>query len=104
MCIFCHIIAKKKPAEVVYENDTIIAFKDINPKAPVHILIVPKKHIASINEIEKNDGDILSEILFSSKEIARDQKIDDAYKLIFNVGKKGGQIIDHLHLHLLGGF
>lgn len=104
MCIFCQIINKEQSADIVYENDRIIAFRDINPKAPVHILIVPKKHIASIKDIERKDRDFIGEIIYSAKCIAEAQKIDEGYKLVFNVGRKGGQIVDHLHLHLLGGW
>jgi len=103
-CIFCKIVDKQQPSDIVYENDKVIAFCDINPKAPVHILIVSKKHIASIKDIEEKDQDLIGEIVYSAKRIAEDQKIDEGYKLVFNVGRKGGQVIDHLHLHLLGGW
>lgn len=104
MCIFCKIIAKKQPADIVYENDKVIGFTDINPKAPVHILIVPKIHIPSMREIGEEHRDVLAEILVASEVIAEEQKIKDCHKLVFNVGRKGGQVIDHLHLHLLGGW
>ncbi len=104
MCIFCEIIKKERPADFVYENGEVAAFKDITPKAPVHILIVPKKHIASVEDLEDIDRDRICEMFFAAKKIARDQKIDEGYKLVFNVGRKGGQVIDHLHLHLLGGW
>jgi len=103
-CIFCKIIKHEQQGDVVYENEKIIAFKDINPKAPVHILIVPKKHIASMQDIEEEDCEMLSEIFLVSKKIATDQNIDDGYKLVCNVGRKGGQTIDHAHFHLLGGW
>jgi len=101
-CIFCKIIKKEAPAEIVFENDKIIAFKDINPKAPIHILIVPKKHIVSINHIEKEDKTLLGELFLAAKKIAKEKNLE-GYKLLINVGRKGGQIIDHLHLHLLSG-
>lgn len=104
MCVFCEIIKKEKSADIVYENSDIMAFRDINPKAPVHILIVPKKHIASVLDLRDIDRGRICEMLFAAKKIARDQKIDEGYKLVFNVGRKGGQVIDHLHLHLLGGW
>lgn len=103
-CIFCNIIHHEQSSDIVYEDDVIIAFKDIHPKAPVHILLVPKKHIASMNHVSEEDREILSKILLVAKEIAKDQKIDDGYKLVFNVGKKGGQVVEHVHLHLLGGW
>ena len=103
-CTFCKIVDKQQPSDIVYENDKVIAFRDINPSAPTHILIVSKKHIASIKDIEEKDQDLIGEIVYSAKKIAEDQKIDEGYKLVFNVGRKGGQVIDHLHLHLLGGW
>ena len=104
MCIFCEIAHHRQKAEIVYENERIIVFKDINPKAPVHLLLVPKKHIESINHLEKEDKELISEIIFLAKDLAKQKKIaKSGYRLIFNVGRGGGQIIDHLHLHLIGG-
>lgn len=102
-CIFCKIAHKEQPAEVVYENDFVLAFYDIKPKAPVHVLIVPKKHIESVAHLAEDDKKLLCEMLFTARDIAKMQKIDEGYKLVFNVGRRGGQVIDHLHLHLLGG-
>ena len=104
MCIFCSIIKKEAPADIVYEDEALIAFKDIHPKAPIHILVVPRIHIASLSDVGGDDRTILAEMLYAAVKIARDQKIDEGYKVVFNVGKKGGQVIAHLHLHLLGGF
>ena len=103
-CIFCQIANKEQPADFVYEGDKVIAFKDIKPSAPVHILVVPKKHIDSVKNLEEGDRDLVSEVIFTAKKIAKEQKFDEGYRLVFNVGRKGGQIIDHVHLHLLGGF
>ncbi len=106
-CIFCKIINKEIPSEIIYENDKIIVFKDINPKADIHLLIVPKKHIENINVITEEDKNLLSEMILTAKKIAIDLKIDlnkSGYKLIFNVGRGAGQTVDHLHLHLLSGF
>lgn len=103
-CIFCKISSKDQSADIVYEDEKIIAFRDINPKAPVHILIVPKKHIASIKDMEESDKALMGEVLFLAKKMAKAQNIDEGYKLVFNVGRKGGQIIDHVHLHLMGGW
>lgn len=103
-CIFCKITKKEAPAEIVYEDERLMVFKDIKPEAPVHLLVVPKKHIASIAHLnEQEDAEIVSHIVFVAKRIAKDQGLS-GYKLIFNVGREGGQIIDHLHLHLLGGW
>ncbi|MFY9457426.1 MAG: histidine triad nucleotide-binding protein [Candidatus Spechtbacterales bacterium] len=102
-CIFCKIVQKKQSAEVVYEDASVLAFYDIKPKAPVHILIVPKKHIESVAHLGEDDRELLCDMLFTARDIAKTQKIDEGYKLVFNVGRRGGQIIDHMHLHLLGG-
>jgi len=104
MCIFCKIISKEEPSQIVFENDQVVAFYDINPKAPVHILVCPRKHIASMKDIDEQDGGVLVDMLLSAKKIAREQNIDEGYKLLFNVGRSGGQIIDHIHLHLMGGW
>lgn len=103
-CIFCQIANKKRNADIVFENEIVTAFKDINPKAPVHILIVPKKHIPTINDVPREDAKLIGDMIISAKDIAKNFKIDDGYKLMFNVGRAGGQIIDHIHLHLLGGY
>lgn len=100
-CVFCKISGHEQEAEIVYEDEEIIAFNDINPSAPVHILVVPKKHIDSIAGATAQDADLLGRLIFRAKEIAS-QKGLSGYKLVFNVGKEGGQIIYHLHLHLLG--
>lgn len=104
-CIFCKIIKKEIESEIVYTKEKFIAFKDVNPKAPIHILIVPKKHIASINHLKKEDRAMIGELFLEVKKIAEKIGIKEkGYKLVFNVGRGGGQIIDHLHLHLLGGW
>ena len=90
------------PSDIVYEDDKVIAFKDIHPKAPFHILIVPKKHVESVIALEEADKDLAGEIILTAKKIAGDNNLK-GYKLIFNVGREGGQIINHLHLHLLAG-
>ena len=102
-CIFCKIINKKSPADIIYEDDKIIAFHDINPSAPVHILIVPKKHIKSIKEITQEDRDLIGELILTAKEIAQSKQLE-YYNLRINVGRQAGQIVDHLHLHLLSNF
>ena len=104
MCLFCKILNKEIPANVVYEDDTIIAFKDIKPIAPIHILIIPKKHISSLADIKIEDVDLMGELMLTAKKIAEDLNIaQKGYKLIMRVGKDGGQEIGHIHLHLLGG-
>ena len=102
-CIFCKIANKSAPAQIVYEDNDILAFPDINPAAPIHILVVPKEHIQSIADMNGNHTGIISKIIFTAKKIAEEKGLT-GYKLVFNVGREGGQIIDHLHLHLLGGW
>ena len=101
-CLFCKIINKEVPADIVYEDDEFLAFDDINPEAPVHILIVPKKHIPSVDHVEIGDKELMGELILVAQKIAREKKLK-GYKLIINVGREGGQVIDHLHLHLLTG-
>lgn len=103
-CIFCKIIKKESEADIVYEDNKIIAFKDIFPKAPFHILIVPKKHILTLDHIELKDKELIGEMFLTAKKIARDLGVvKKGYRLIFNVGRDAGQTVDHLHLHLLAG-
>jgi len=104
-CIFCKIVNKEASADIVYEDEKIIAFKDIKPLSPVHILVIPKKHIPSVDHLELQDKELVGELFLTAQKIAREQGVSKTgYKLIFNVGRGGGQIIDHLHLHLLGGW
>lgn len=104
-CIFCEIIREKRAVEFVYQGDSVVAFRDKNPHAPVHILLVPKKHIRSINDLEEGDRPIVSELIFRAQEIAKDLGIArSGYRLSFNVERGGGQFVFHLHLHLVGGW
>ncbi|HNY97740.1 MAG TPA: histidine triad nucleotide-binding protein [Candidatus Pacearchaeota archaeon] len=103
-CIFCKIIRKEVPAEIVYEDEEIIAFKDINPSAETHILIIPKKHIESLSLISASDEAIMLRMLKTAKELAYKLPLAArGYKLILNVDKGGGQIVRHIHLHFLAG-
>lgn len=99
-CIFCKIAKGEIPSTKVFENDKIIAFLDINPKAKVHILIVPKKHIESVKHLEKIDKGLVGELFLAAQKIAKEKNLE-GYKLVVNVGREGGQIVDHLHIHLL---
>jgi len=101
-CIFCKIANGQISTAKIFENDNFVAFNDISPKAEVHILVVPKRHIESIKHLKETDKELMGEMIFVAKEIA-EQKNLTGYKLIFNVGREGGQLVDHLHLHLLGG-
>lgn len=102
-CIFCQIAVHDKEADILIENDQLIVVKDIHPKAPTHLLVIPKKHILSINELADEDRQIIAALIFCARDIAQSNGLE-GYKLIFNVGRRGGQIIDHLHLHILGGW
>jgi histidine triad (HIT) family protein len=104
-CIFCKIVNGEIPTEFLYKDDTLVVFRDINPHAPVHILIVPKKHIRSINDLTENDKEIISHMIMVGKDIAKKESVNSSgYKLLFNVERGGGQVIFHLHLHLIGGW
>lgn len=101
-CIFCKIINNEIPSTKVYEDDTIIAFNDINPIAPIHILVVPKVHIESLMELE--DKELLNHIIEVIKIIAKEQKIDkDGFRVVTNIGENAGQEVKHLHFHVIGG-
>jgi histidine triad (HIT) family protein len=103
-CIFCKIAGHEIPAGVVYEDEDVIAFKDINPQAPIHLLIVPKKHVASIMEINDDNKDIVNKIVKAAQNLARQNNIDSkGFRLVVNTGNDGGQTVNHLHFHLLGG-
>lgn len=102
--IFTKIIKREIPAEIVYENETVLAFKDIDPKAPVHILIIPKKQIPTINDAQAEDAELLGNIILAAKEIAKTMNIDEnGYRLVFNCNKDAGQTVFHIHCHMLGG-
>ena len=101
-CLFCKMVAGYIKPDVVYENDQILAFRDINPQAPVHILIIPKRHIATLNDLD--DGQLGSQILKVAVELAKQEGLsEEGYRTVFNCNNNGGQAVYHLHLHLLGG-
>jgi histidine triad (HIT) family protein len=103
-CIFCKIAAGEIPSTKIYEDELIYAFNDINPEAPVHVVIIPKKHIDSLNDVTEKDNEIISHILLAAKDIAKASGIDGVgYRLVNNCGEDGGQTVKHLHFHLLGG-
>lgn len=103
-CIFCKIIKGEIPSSKVYEDDEILAFKDINPAAPIHILVIPKKHITSLIEIEESDERLIGKIYKTINKIAKEQEFDQkGFRVIVNCGEDGGQEVGHLHFHLLAG-
>jgi histidine triad (HIT) family protein len=103
-CIFCKIVSKEIPSQIIYENEKVVAFNDINPSAPFHILVVPKKHIESIDFISSDDDDISAAMFTAVKEIAKIKNLSEfGYRIIINNGKAAGQEVFHLHMHILGG-
>ncbi len=102
-CLFCKIAKGELSSEVLYEDPDVKVFKDLHPKAPVHLLVVPKIHIQSIAHLEADHSDIIAKLIYTAKHVAEEIGLK-GYKLVFNVGREGGQVIDHLHLHLLGGW
>ena len=103
-CLFCRIVARQLPSDVVYEDDAVLAFNDINPQAPTHVLIIPKRHVATVNDVADADAEVFSTLVLRAREIAGQLGIAiPGYRLLFNCNEAGGQTVYHLHLHLLGG-
>ncbi len=103
-CIFCKIINKEIPAKIIYEDEYIVAFEDINPQAPVHVLIIPKDHFYSLNDIPSDKQELLGHIVLKARKLAEKKGIKDkGYRLVLNTGKNSGQEVFHIHFHLLGG-
>ncbi len=103
-CLFCKIVNKEIPADIVYDDERFLAFKDIEPIAPLHLLIIPKKHILAVDQLADSDKELMGELLLTAKKIARTAGVaESGYRLVLNVGRDAGQSVNHLHLHLLGG-
>lgn len=103
-CIFCKIVAGQIPSTKVYEDDQVVAFHDIQPQAPVHVLVIPKKHLASVNDLHAEDAAMLSHVFAAVQHAARETGIaETGYRLITNTGKDAGQVVHHLHFHVMGG-
>jgi len=102
-CIFCSIAAGKIPSETVYQDEHLVAFRDLSPQAPVHILIIPRVHLASLDEAGPQHGPVLGQVLLAAGEIARQEGIDAGYRVVNNCGASAGQTVFHVHFHLLGG-
>ena len=103
-CLFCKIIAGEIPSNKVYSDDDVYAFHDISPAAPTHILVIPKKHIAAVNQAGEEDQELLGGLLLKAGDIAREQGLEaDGYRFVINTGENGGQTVFHIHLHILGG-
>lgn len=103
-CIFCKIIKKEIPAKIIYEDDNVIAFEDINPQAPVHLLIVPRKHIPTLLDLTPEDNQLIGHILLTANNLAKNKGISvSGFRTVFNCNKDAGQAVYHIHLHILGG-
>jgi histidine triad (HIT) family protein len=103
-CLFCKILSGDIPADIVYESDAAIAFRDINPQAPTHVLVIPRKHIATINDLDESDKDIVGGLYMAAKEIALQEGMaEDGYRAVMNCNAGAGQTVFHIHLHVLGG-
>jgi histidine triad (HIT) family protein len=103
-CIFCKIAQGTIPSKKIYEDDRVLAFHDIEPQAPVHMLVIPKKHIASMNEVEAADAELMGHMLLTAQRIAKEAGLEESgYRIINNCGKNAGQLVFHIHFHVLGG-
>lgn len=103
-CLFCKIVDGDLPADIVYENDSLIAFRDIDPKAPTHILLIPRRHIATMNDLQGEDRGLAGELFVTAKELAADEGLaDEGYRVVMNCNEAAGQSVFHIHLHLMGG-
>jgi len=103
-CVFCNVIAGKIPSDIVYRDEEVIAFRDIHPQSPVHLLIIPKRHIAYLTDLKEEGTPLMGHMLAVANKLAREEGVSETgYRLVINCGQQGGQLVPHLHLHLLGG-
>jgi histidine triad (HIT) family protein len=103
-CIFCRIASGEIQADVVHETERVIAFRDLDPRAPVHVLIIPRRHIASVTELTEADVSVMGELFIAARQVAEQEDVaESGYRLVMNAGKNGGQSVGHVHLHVLGG-
>ena len=103
-CIFCQIVAGKVPSEIIYQDEKVIAFRDINPQAPTHLIIIPKRHIPSLAHLSEEESPLIGQMINIANQLAKREGISESgYRLVMNCGEQGGQLVPHLHLHLLGG-
>src|SRR5262249_40112759 len=102
-CLFCKFVAREIPTSIVYEDDRVFAFNDINPQGPTHVLIIPKRHIASLNDLTPADDSIVGEVVRRAAAIASDRGLGGGYRVVFNTNRDAGQTVFHIHLHLIGG-
>ena len=102
-CLFCRIVSKDVPAQVVLDRDDVLAFRDVNPQAPTHVLVIPKQHLASLEAVGDQHTQLLASLVAAVNEVAREDGVAGAYRVVTNIGRVAGQSVDHLHLHVLGG-
>lgn len=103
-CIFCKIASGDIPGDIVYQDDDVLAFRDLNPQAPTHVLVIPRKHIATTNDIQPEDAELIGKMYLAAKQIARDEGIaESGYRCVLNCNREAGQTVFHIHLHILGG-
>lgn len=102
-CLFCKIIAGEIPSDCIYEDESVFAFRDIEPQAPKHFLVIPKKHIQSIDHLTEEDSHLVSKIFMVIQKLAKQEGLEKGYRVVTNIGKDGGQSVGHLHFHVLGG-
>lgn len=103
-CLFCKIRDGEIPADIVYEDDDVLAFRDVNPQAPAHVLVIPRKHVATVNELQSEDARLMGRLMLAAQQIAADEGIaEDGYRLVINCNAGAGQTVFHIHLHILGG-
>ncbi len=103
-CVFCKIVAGEIPADILHQDEKVIAFRDINPSAPIHLLIIPKKHIPSVAHLSEAEPSLIGDMVKAANQLAKREGISErGYRLVINCGKQGGQLVPHLHMHLLGG-
>jgi len=103
-CVFCNIIAGKIPGDIVYQDEEVVAFRDINPQSPVHLLVIPKKHLTSLAQITGQETPLMGHMITIANRLAQEEGISETgYRLVINCGKQGGQLVPHLHMHILGG-
>ena len=102
-CLFCRIVSKDVPAQVVLDRDNVLAFRDVNPQAPTHVLVIPKQHLASLEALTEGHAQLLASLVAAANEVAREDGVAGGWRLVTNIGRAAGQSVDHLHLHVLGG-
>lgn len=103
-CIFCKIVSGDIPAEIIHQDDDVLAFRDLNPQAPTHFLVIPNKHISTLNDLQTNDAELVGKMFLAAKQVAAEAGIADAgYRTVMNCNKQAGQTVFHIHLHVLGG-